>query len=146
MTVISKAEKTEACGKLLIEDFLEVIKEQPKTLFKSEVFKAGNSSFRIVLMKDPIPRNRNSDIVWAYVANPTNTDLSVASISIEAKIMSSRSTEMINLKKANLGKGFTLNAKNKMGLKFFRHAECEAVCKEGDDLLVELKMQLQGTE
>ena len=142
MTVISKAEKTEACGKLLIEDFLEVIKEQPKTLFKSEVFKAGNSSFQILLVKDP----RNSDIVWAYVANPTNTDLSVASISIEAKIMSSRSTEMINLKKVNEGKGFTVKAKKSAEVKLFRLAECEEVCKEGDDLLVELKMQLQGTE
>ena len=56
MTVISKAEKTEACGKLLIEDFLEVIKEQPKTLFKSEVFKAGNSSFQIQLLVND-PRN-----------------------------------------------------------------------------------------
>ena len=145
MTVISKAEKTEACGKLLIEDFLEVIKEQPKTLFKSEVFKAGNSSFQIQLLVKG-PRNGNSDIVWAYVANPTDTDLSVASISIEAKIMSPRSTEMINLKKVNHEKGFTVKAKSHVGVRLFRHAEYEDVCKEGDDLLVELKMQLQGTE
>ena len=44
ITLISKAEKTEACGKLLIEDFLEEMKE-PRHSFKSDVFKAGDFSF-----------------------------------------------------------------------------------------------------
>ena len=43
ITVIRKAEKTEACGKLLIEDFLEKMKE-PLPDFISDVFKAGDFS------------------------------------------------------------------------------------------------------
>ena len=144
ITVISKAEKTEACGKLLIEDFLGEMKE-PKPAFKSDIFKAGDFSFQVkLLVKDP--RNESNDFVYAYIYNPTDTDFSVATVLLEANIVSSQSTEMINFKKINLPKGYTHRAKQHMCVKFFRHAECEEVCKEGNDLLVVLRMELQGTE
>ena len=109
ITVISKAEKTEACGKLLIEDFLGEMKE-PKPAFKSDIFKAGDFSFQVkLLVKDP--RNERSDFVYAYIYNPTDTDFSVATVLLEANIVSSQSTEMINFKKINLPKGYTHKAK-----------------------------------
>ena len=143
MTVISKAEKTEACGKLLIEDFLEEMKEA-KPAFKSDIFKAGDFSFQMkLLVRDP--RNENNVFVYAYIYNPADTDFSVATMSLEANIISSRSTETISLKKINNPREFTLKAKQHMGIKFFRHAECKEICKEGNDLLVTLRMELQGT-
>merc|ERR1711971_99360 len=143
-TVIKKAERIEACGKLLIEDFLEKMKE-PRGDFISDVFKAGDFSFQIrLLSKDP--RHVSDDSVWALVSNLTDTDSSVVMCSMEANIISSRSTEMTQLKKITLAKGSPLKAKKYMGIKFFSHAECEELCREGNDLLVTVRMELQGTE
>ena len=142
ITVISKAEKTEACGKLLIEDFLGVMKEPGRTL-KSEMFKAGDFSFQIkLLVKNS--RNENDDFVYAYFFNPADIDFRVAKFSLKANIISSQSTEMINFKKIK-PKGLTLKAKQHACVRFFRHAECEEVCKEGEDLLVTVRMEIQGT-
>ena len=145
ITVFKKAERTEARGKLLIEDFLGEMKEPKPAFFKSDTFKVGDFSFQMkLLVRDP--RNESNDFVYAYIYNPADTDFSVARMSLEANIISSQSTETINLKKINNPKEFTLKAKQHMGIKFFRHAECEEVCKEGNDLLVMLRMELQGTE
>ena len=92
------------------------------------------------------PSNGTNDLVGAYVHNLTDTDFSVATFSIEANIISSQSTEMTQLKKITLPRGFPLKAKKHMGMKFFTHADYEEVCKEGNDLLVVVRMELKGTE
>merc|ERR1711971_889520 len=84
-TVIKKAERIEACGKLLIEDFLEKMKE-PRGDFISDVFKAGDFSFQIRLLS--YPRQENNDL-WAIVFNPTDTDFAVVMCSLEANFISS---------------------------------------------------------
>jgi len=142
ITVIKKAEKTEACGKLLIEDFLEKMKE-PRPDFLSDVFKAGDFSFQIRLLS--YPRQENNDL-WAIVFNPTDTDFAVVMCSLEANIISSQSTEMTQLKKITLAKTSPLKAKKQMGIKFCSNTDYEELCKEGNDLLFTVRMELQGTE
>ena len=147
ITLISKAEKTEACGKLLIEDFLGEMKEpKRKHSLKSDIFKTGDFSYQLkLLLMDP--RHGNKDFVCAYIFNPTDKDISVAMVSLEANVISPQSTEMTQLKKTILAQGCVLKAKQHMGIcRFFSHAECEEVCKEGDDLLVTVRMELQGIE
>ena len=153
ITVISKPEKIDAVGKLLIEDFLRAMKKPgPTNRFNSDVFKAGDFSFKMKLFpKHPTSLDpRDSDKVILYVQNASDATVTVTKCVVEASILSKQSTEMVKLWKTNIPFAKELKkveATAYVGAtKLFSHAEYKEVCKKGDDLLVVVRLELEGKE
>ena len=137
ITVISKPEKIDAVGKLLIEDFLRAMKKPgPTNRFNSDVFKAGDFSFKMKLFpKHPTSLDpRDSDKVILYVQNASDATVTVTKCVVEASILSKQSTEMVKLWKTNIPFAKELKkveATAYVGAtKLFSHAECNRRCSK----------------
>jgi len=146
ITVISRSEKTDVTGKLVIENVLSELKEaKAGSFFTSDVFHAEDFAFQLVIYLKSA-REKYEHSISTFIYNRTGEPVLLTNVCFELKAIPPNSTETVTLARnkcnevkipPNLGRG---------NGQMITHNGLKEACEEGDDLLLLVKAQLPGKE
>jgi len=146
MTIISRSEKTDVTGKLVIENVLSELKEAKNgSCFHSDVFYAEDFAFELQISLNG-KREEFEHCISTFINNRTGEPVLLTNICFELKAIPPNSTETVLLarKRSNEMK-IPANQGGGNG-QMITHSALKEACEEGDDLLFLVKAQLPGKE